>query len=139
MLESTRTIASAPIRFAVVGTINTLAGLAAIYALKWVFALNDYLANLLGYILGFCISYYLNARWTFSYRGPLAAGLPRFVAVVALAYLANLLVVSIALRGFLWNSYLAHASGVLPYAVVTYLGTRLFVFPANSVDVSGDK
>src|SRR5690606_26011676 len=55
-----------PVRFVLVGAANTLTGLLAIYAMKFVLGFHDVLANLLGYAAGMSLSYWLNARWTFS-------------------------------------------------------------------------
>src|SRR5262249_25980540 len=117
-----------PIRFAIVGLINTVSGLAVIYLLLWVFQLHDVSANLIGYATGITISFFLNAHWTFAFRGDLARAASRFVAVVGLGYIANLATVMIALHGLSLNSYIAQASGVIPYALVTYLGSKYFAF-----------
>jgi putative flippase GtrA len=58
----------------------------------------------------------------------LNSGLGRFAGTVLVAYLANLAVVSTTLRLGHWNSYLAQASGVVPYALVTYFGSKYYVF-----------
>jgi putative flippase GtrA len=117
-----------PVRFILVGIANTVTGLAVIYALKFVFGIHDVLANLLGYAVGLCVSYLLNARWTFSFRGSLASRAPHYALVIAVAYLVNLAAVSCALYGLHLNSYLAQAVGVPLYALVTYFGSKLFVF-----------
>jgi putative flippase GtrA len=116
-----------PLRYALVGMVNTLVGLLVIYAAKWVAGLPDLPANLLGYLAGFAVSYALNARWTFAFRGRHGVAAPRFVLVILVAYLANIATVYAAL-GLAINSYIAQAAGMVPYAVVGYLGTALFVF-----------
>ena len=73
------------VRFAIVGIINTLAGLGVIYALKWQFDTNDVLANEIGYVAGLNISFILNGRWTFSFAGSLISRILPFVAVVFVA------------------------------------------------------
>jgi putative flippase GtrA len=116
-----------PLRFALVGMVNTLVGLLVIYAAKWVGRLPDLPANLLGYLAGFAVSYTLNARWTFAFRGRHGVAAPRFVLVILVAYLANIATVFAAI-GLAVNSYIAQAAGIVPYAVIGYLGTALFVF-----------
>ena len=115
------------VRFLLTGAANTLLGLAIIYALKLA-GLHDLPANLLGYALGIWISYTMHASWSFSYRGSIRAALPRYVLVTLLAYLANLALVSIALYWWGVNGYVAQALGIPPYALVGYLGSRLYVF-----------
>jgi putative flippase GtrA len=110
-----------------VGVANTLLGLLVIYAAKWWARLPDLPANLLGYLAGFAVSYALNARWTFAFRGRHGVAAPRFVLVILVAYLANIATVY-AVLALAINSYIAQAAGIVPYAVIGYFGTALFVF-----------
>ena len=116
------------LRFGLVGVLNTLCGLAVIYALKWTFGLHDVAANVAGYSVGLVVSYLLNARWTFKYRGSLLAAAHRFLLSVGIAYLANLATVATAIYVLGVNSYAAHAIGVIPYALLTFLASKFFVF-----------
>jgi putative flippase GtrA len=133
-----------PIRFALVGVANTVLGLLVIYAAKWVGGLGDFPANLLGYIVGLTVSYFLNARWTFAFRGRHGVAAPRFMLVILVAYLANIATVY-ALLGLAINGYIAQAAGIIPYTVVGYLGAALFAFrgpdprrPASRGDLQGE-
>lgn len=130
MLATTNFLALTPVRFVLVGVLNTLSGLGVIYALKLLLSMNDVAANFVGYSVGLLIGYVLNARWTFSFRGPLSAAAGRFALLILVAYLTNLAAVGVALRLFDWNGYLAQAAGVLPYAAVTYFGAKYLVFRA---------
>lgn len=118
---------SSLVRFLLTGVANTLMGLGIIYAFKWL-GVHDVPANVLGYAFGISISYAMHARWSFSYTGSVRAALPRYLLVTILAYLTNLAVVSIALYGWRLNGYVAQALGVGPYALVGYLGSKLYVF-----------
>jgi putative flippase GtrA len=120
------------VRFAVTGVLNTLVGLGTIFALKWFAGMNDTLANLLGYALGLMVSYLVNSRWTFRYRQSLLLVLPQYLLVLALAYLANLAVVHWCIGRLQINSYLAQACGVIPYAGLSYVLLRCFVFGPTS-------
>jgi putative flippase GtrA len=113
----------------VVGVGNTIIGLLCVYTGKWLLQLGDVLANLLGYTCGFSMSFALNKRWSFRYQGHPGPALARFLAVIVIAYLFNLVVV-VSSRDLLHlNSYLAHALGVVPYTVFGYIGSRFFAFP----------
>jgi len=127
MPRGANSLLARPLRFALVGIANTLLGLLVIYAAKWVARLPDLPANLLGYTAGLVISYALNARWTFAFHGRHRVAAPRFVLVILAAYLANIATVYAALA-LAVNSYIAQAAGIVPYTVVGYLGTALFVF-----------
>src|SRR5262245_4419145 len=112
MLERASSKMLRPVRFLLVGIVNTFSGLSVIYVLIWAFHIHDVLANIIGYGVGITVSFLLNARWTFSFGGNLTRAAPRFIATIALGYLANLMTVSIALFGFSLNSFIAQASGV---------------------------
>ena len=119
------------IRFIIIGLCNTLLGLSIIYALKWFLGVNDTVANVTGYAIGILFSFTLNSRWTFEYNGKLFMALIRFLLVIGLAYLCNLMTVLLLIKSGV-NSYIAQAAGIIPYTVVAYIGSRYFAFPAHS-------
>jgi putative flippase GtrA len=116
------------VRFVLVGALNTLTGLLVIYALKYVFGMPDIGANLFGYAIGLTVSYTLNRRWTFSYRGGHQGAIARFALLTIVAYAANLACVCAAIYLFSVNSYIAQTIGIVPYTLISYFGSRLFVF-----------
>jgi putative flippase GtrA len=122
----TRRIDQHLVRYLAVGLGNTAVGLAAIFFCKWALGWGDVLANLAGYALGIVLSYVANTRWTFRYGGPWGRGFLGFVAVLGVAYLANLASV-LALIASGWNSYLAQTAGILPYTAIGFLGNRLLL------------
>jgi len=126
----------ASIKFAVVGVANTLVGLSSIYLGKWLLGFGDVMANACGYSIGLALSFILNRRWTFRHSGPVIPALARFFAVFILAYLSNLVTVLLAIKSLEANSYLAQASGILPYTVIFFLGSRYVAF--RPVGVRGD-
>lgn len=120
------------IRFASTGVLNTLVGLGVIFALKWFVGMTDTAANLLGYGVGLLVSYLVNSRWTFRYRKSLLPVLPRYLTVISVAYLANLGVVHYCIERIQLNSYFAQACGVIPYAGLSYVLLRYFVFHSTA-------
>jgi putative flippase GtrA len=115
-------------RFVSVGLANTLVGLAVIYAAKGFFDVGDVAANVLGYSVGLLLSFALNSRWTFAYRGPHLSALAKFLFVALVAYATNLLTVLVAIHYFDLNGYVAQATGVVPYTLITYLASKYLVF-----------
>jgi putative flippase GtrA len=115
-------------RFLAVGVLNTLIGLSVIFSLKWLAGMNDFGANFIGYAVGLTVSYFLNGRWTFLFRGSMYRAAPRFALTTLVAYLANLATVICSIRLFGLNDYLAQALGTVPYTVLSFLGSRYFVF-----------
>ena len=126
-------LAGSATRFAVAGLANTLAGLAIIYAAKWWLRWDDLLANVVGYGAGIGLSFFLNKRWTFSHVGDTARTFLRFLAVLLAAYLANLLTLIAALHLGV-DGYVAQGIGVVPYTLVSYLGSKQLVFVTRTVE-----
>ncbi len=117
-----------PLRFVVVGVLNTLVGLAVIYGCKYFLGLGDVAANVAGYAVGLTVSFVLNSSWTFGYTGPKLAAAARFLGVFAVSYGVNLGTVMglIHLAGM--NSYLAQAAGMPVYTICFYLLSRSYAF-----------
>jgi polyisoprenyl-phosphate glycosyltransferase len=116
------------LKFLLVGSVNTLVGISAIYLLKWLMEASDAAANAGGYLVGLTASFTLNRRWTFRHAGALLPAATRFIAVFAVAYVANLFTVLTLIQEFGINGYLAQAMGVLPYTTLFYLGSRHIAF-----------
>jgi putative flippase GtrA len=117
-------------RFVSVGLLNTIVGLAVIYAAKLLLQLGDAAANALGYSVGILLGFALNSRWTFAYRGASLPAFARFALTTCVAYVVNLATVLVAIRGGL-DSYVAQALGVVPYTVTTFIASKYFVFRAQ--------
>lgn len=115
-------------RFLSVGVANTLVGLLAIYAAKWFLLLGDVAANAFGYSVGLLLSFALNSRWTFAYRGPHLPALAKFVLVFLVAYAMNLATVLGAIQYLGLNGYVAQAMGIVPYTLTSYLASKYLVF-----------
>jgi putative flippase GtrA len=116
------------LRFGVVGVVNTFSGLLVIYSLKYFAGAGDVLANMLGYAAGMTISYFLNGRWTFRYKGKQNRALLRFGASMAISYGMNLLTVLVAIHFLGLNAYLAQALGMPVFTVCSFLLSKFWVF-----------
>ncbi|MDJ0947534.1 MAG: GtrA family protein [Alphaproteobacteria bacterium] len=120
-----------PVRFAVVGVINTAVTLGIIYGGKFFAGLDDVLANLSGYVIGLMVSFLLNATWTFQHDGRVWPAAVRFLAAFLVSYLLNLTVVLTLIRSLGVNDYLAHLAGAPVYTICFFLMCRCFVFRAD--------
>lgn len=119
-------------RFLSVGVLNMVLGLLVIYACKALLNLDDVASNAIGYAAGLTLSFTLNSRWTFDYRGPQLPALAKFLLVAALAYAMNLLTVLALIHIAGVNSYLAQALGIPPYTLTTFLASKFIVFRAHA-------
>jgi len=120
-----------PVRYMLVGVVNTLVGLAVIYAAKYFLEAGDVIANVMGYGAGLTNSFLMNSRWTFGYGGPQLAAVARFLGAFIIAYFCNLATVLILTDVFAINSYLAQLSGIPPYTLCLYLLSKFAVFRQN--------
>jgi putative flippase GtrA len=119
---------SAPLRFALVGVVNTAVGYAVILLLHYGLALQPLLANVGGYAIGGGVSYVLNRRFSFGSNRPHAQALPRFIGAVAMSFGVNLLVLRLALMVPNLPVAVAQAIAIGSYMVVFYLISRFLVF-----------
>lgn len=117
-----------PIRFALVGVVNTLVGLGSIFALKAFLGLGDIEANALGFLAGLGCSFFLNRRWTFEHSGAVFGAAWRFALVFCAAYVANLLTMLGVRDALHIDAYAAHTAGAVVYTVCFYCGSRWFAF-----------
>ncbi len=77
------------------------------------------------------MSFTLNKRWTLKHPGDPAGAFVRYLAVLMLAYAANLSATLYAIEVLHLNSYIAQVLGILPYTVTGYLGGRWFAFASS--------
>jgi putative flippase GtrA len=119
------------VRFVLVGMVNTLVGLALIYAAKWFVGAGDVVANAFGYGTGLLVSFSLNRTWTFAHKGPAGRAFVTFLVVQGVAYGLNLVCV-LGLISYGVDSYVAQAFGVPPYTIVSYLGSRYLAFASGT-------
>lgn len=123
-------------RFLSVGVVNTLVGLLVIYLAKWFYNVGDVASNAVGYSVGLLVSFVLNSRWTFAYRGPLSPALAKFLLVALVAYGMNLLTVMVTIHYIGLNDYIAQALGIPPYTLTSYLASKYLVFRAKPGAIS---
>jgi|APSaa5957512535_1039671.scaffolds.fasta_scaffold77863_1 putative flippase GtrA len=116
------------IRFLFVGLFNTFAGLSIIFFLKWIFNFGDVSSNLIGYILGFFISFYMHQRWTYNYTGAIKKAILKYLLIVVFAYLSNLTLVIFLIDILNFNTYLAQFFGIFPYVLIVFTFGKYFVF-----------
>jgi putative flippase GtrA len=126
--ESIHRLARRPVRFALVGIVNSLAGLAVIYLCKLAVGLGDVASNMVGYGVGLAVSFVLNSAWTFQYRGAMIPAALRYVLVFLVSYGANLALVLHLIDAWSVDSYVAQAAGILPYTLVFYALSKAVVF-----------
>ncbi|UAJ09806.1 GtrA family protein [Glacieibacterium megasporae] len=115
------------LRFLTVGVANTLLTLAIIYLLMHL-GVDYRVANAVGYLVGFVVSFVLNRNWTFAHEGHWVASLARWLVVAAVAYGGNLLTVVVLHQWLGVDARLAQLGGMPVYTLISYAGGRFFAF-----------
>ncbi|MCQ6279879.1 GtrA family protein [Bacillus sp. EB600] len=125
------------IRFLLVGVINTIVGLSAMYLFLHGFSLSYWASTFIGNIIGACVSYFLNRTFTFKSSAAVGKSMLRFsIVILACYFISYYLGEKIALYlfsqlSFLREKYAQDAAvlfGTGIYTISNYLGQRLFVF-----------
>lgn len=116
------------IRFLLVGLVNTFIGLGTTFIAMYLLEFTIIRANVLGYTIGILCSFALNKTWTFGSSDHIGNSFLRFLLVTLVAYLTNLGTVLMTSEGLHINPYIAQTLGIVPYAIVGFIGNRYFVF-----------
>lgn len=117
-----------PLRFLLVGLVNTAAGLSTIYLAMYAISMDYVSANVAGYSVGIIISFLLNRSWTFRHQGSWQLSLVRWMVVVSVAYSLNLVVIVRLHRALEFSTYIVQLAGIAVYTMTTFLGGRYFAF-----------
>lgn len=123
-----------PVRFIIIGIINTIVGTAIMFGLYNLAGCSYWLSSAANYIFASILSYVLNRKYTFRYSGKTVGSFVRFAANIAVCYL----IAYGAAKPFI--SYLfedasvrlkentAMLTGMVIFTVLNYAGQRFFVF-----------
>ena len=115
-------------KFAGVGVLNTVVGLAIIYSLKWYLHWGDAPANLVGYSICIALGFVLNGRWTFGRSALNTRHLVGYFLVAGAAYLMNLMAVLASIEVLNLPGDLAQLVGVPVFTLTSYMLNKIFVF-----------
>ena len=120
------------VRFGLVGVLNTAVGYGTIVLLTVLAGLPPVAANMGGYAVGLVVSFTLNRRYTFRKRSGGQGSALAFLAVFAVAYGVNLIVLSLSLGIIpeLW----AQACAMASYTVLFFILSRTIVFRPRASD-----
>lgn len=113
------------IKYCLIGGFNTCFGLLFIFLLIW-FGVSVYLANFLGYAIGFLTSYILNSKYTFFVEYS-KIRIVKFIIGVIISYLINLLIVYLILSFYPTMKYFSQILGVIAYTISGFLINKFWV------------
>lgn len=127
--------------FLVIGVVNTLFGLAITFTCYNLLGFDYWTSSALDYTLASILSYFLNKRFTFHYRGNNWRSGIRFIINIVICYLmafsiarpcARWLLTYCGLslsKSFIENVAMLVGTGL--FMVINYLGQRFFAFKQN--------
>ena len=115
------------LKYVFIGFVVTLIGYIVIFTLMYK-GVSPEISNILGYIIGIGISFFLNKRYTFKAQGNIVSQFLKFGFSMGISYAANLLTLIISFRIFGVNAYISQilAGGV--YTVTGYILSKNWVF-----------
>lgn len=115
------------IKYALIGIVNTGIGYGLTFYMFYIGILPE-LSNFVGYFVGFFVSYFLNKRYNFKSENSHKKDLPKFLISMGLAYIINLIVLSILFRVLEINVYFSQVLAGISYILVGYLMSKYWVF-----------
>jgi len=115
-------------RFALAGLANSAVGWAVIFGGLWA-GLSGLAANAAGFGVGLVLSFTLNRRFVFGVTGTVQGReVAKFLAAFAVAYGANVAVLSAAQSSLGSDNPLAQLPAIGVYVLIFFLLSQLFVF-----------
>lgn len=120
-------------RFLVVGFANTVLGYAVIFGCMYLGGLTPESSNVVGYLVGLLVSYFLNRHFTFRSVQRRGTEFVRFVVVFITAYTANLIVLVVFVRALGTHAAVSQVIAGVIYIGVAYLLNKHYVFHSTKV------
>lgn len=118
-----------PLRFIAVGCAAAAVHLGAVVLLVSELRLTPLIANVLGWLTAFGVSFVGHHRWTFAHLGARwHRALPRFLTLSALGFAINQGTYALALRSLPWRYDVLLAGVLVLVAVATYVLGKLWAF-----------
>lgn len=114
-------------RFALIGGLNTVVGVALIILLYRNFGLGLVMSNAAGYGVGLVLSFVLNGAWTFGTTRYSTTMVIKYLALIGLGFVTSMLIIY-GLMKFGVAYWLAQLGGVVTYSGIVFLGMKYAVF-----------
>lgn len=114
-------------RFAIVGALNTVFGVALIFLLYIGLELSLVVSNAVGYGLGLIVSFVLNGSWTFGASSYRPSTVIKYAVLVCFAFMVNIFLIQL-LMSFSVAYWIAQMVGVVSYSALVFLGMKYAIF-----------
>lgn len=114
-------------KYLLVGLLNTIVGLAVIYSSMFFWKVDPLLSNVIGYVSGFILGYFLNKKWTFRSQCCDKHSFILYLGVILISYLLNVTMVFFAIN-LNFSPYCAQLIGMICYTSISYVGCKAIIF-----------
>lgn len=115
------------VKYLIIGFINTAIGYSIILLLIYLGLIVE-LSNLLGYILVWFFSYFMNKGYTFKYSGQSNKTFSKYIVSMLISYTINLVILVICFRYFHINAYISQIFASFFYTLIGYILLKKWVF-----------
>ncbi|MEN3110442.1 GtrA family protein [Uliginosibacterium paludis] len=120
------------VRYASVGVFNTIIGYGTIFILMYGCGVGPEASNAAGYGVGMVFSFFANRKYTFSSENSVGLEFLKFLCVFAVAYLLNLIVLIVLVRGVGFHAGWAQAVSGVVYVGASFVMNKFFVFSTRT-------
>ncbi len=120
------------IRFGIVGVSNTLITAIIIWVLLELLHFSDYLANIIGYVVGLANSFIWNRKWTFENNARISQTIFKFVIIFAVSYLFQLGNLYLLLNFTTIDAYICQLLSIITYTIVNFVLNRYYTFKTTT-------
>lgn len=115
-------------RFGTIGVTAAIVNYLVVVLLVEIFNWQPLIANIIGFILAFQVSYWGHRLWTFSHKQHDLQSLPKFILVAITGFICNEGMFALMLRYTAWPYTISLIVAILVAAVVTFSCSKFWVF-----------
>jgi putative flippase GtrA len=116
------------LKFGIVGISNTLLTAGTIWVLLKGLNYSDYLANIIGYVVGLINSFVWNRKWTFESKTKVSDTIYKFIGIFAVCYLFQLGNLYILLHYTQIDPYLSQLLSIGIYTILNFGMNKYYTF-----------
>ncbi len=115
-------------KFILIGIINTIVGYSIIFSLLYLFGINYVISNAVGYLVGICVSFYLNKNYNFKTVSKNINEFCRFCISFIVSFVINNVSLILFIELFDLPKFIAIIMAGCMYTGTFYLLCRMYVF-----------
>mgnify|MGYP000847457427 CR=1 FL=1 len=116
------------IKYGTVGISNTLLTAFLIWFMLDIIKVSDFVANPIGYILGFINSYYWNKKWTFQNKEHIKKTFIKFGVVFGISFGIQYILLYVLIHFSYLQSFYCQLISLVLYSVINFLLNKFYTF-----------